>query len=66
MSDLIVFIRVLQIVFGLQNKFLFWDITHEKTTKRFPFGDIFPRTFICLHAPLLTFVAYHVSDNKVQ
>ena len=40
-SELIVFIHILQILFGLQHKLLFWAITQEKSKESFPIGDIF-------------------------
>ena len=64
-SEIIVFIHILQIVFGLQSKLLFWTITHEKSKESFPFGEMFSRTFFAYMQPLNSFVSYPASDNKV-
>ena len=51
-SELIVFIYILQILFGLQHKLLFWAITQEKSKESFPIGDIFSGTFFAYMQPL--------------
>ena len=51
-SELIVFIHILQILFGLQHKLLFWVITQKKSKESFPIGDIFSKTFFAYMQPL--------------
>ena len=53
-SELIVFIHILQILFGLQHKLLFWAITQEKSKESFPIGDIFLGHALHTCNPLVT------------
>ena len=48
MPEFIVFIHILKIVFGLQNKLLFWDIilVRELKNHSFPFRDILLEQFL--------------------
>ena len=56
-SELIVFIHILKILFGLQHKLLFWAITQQKSKESFPINDMFSRTFFAyMHALLVLFL----------
>ena len=57
--------HILQMLFGLQHKLLFWAITQKKSNESFPIGDIFSRIFFPYMQPLSSFVSYHALDNKV-
>ena len=62
-SEIIVFIHILKIVFGLQNKLLFWDIIIKRKLKNLFLLVTFFYNIFCIHAPLLSFISYPVSDE---